>query len=211
MVATFADVLALDPAPVMIAIDVPIGLPDRAGPGGRIADVEARTVLGGRQSAVFSVPARAAVMETDYRRSCEIAAANSTPPRMVSKQAFNIFPKIREVDALMTPEVQNRVKEVHPEVAFVALNGWQALDLPKKVKSSPNPAGLALRRELLMTAGYRQELLLFPMKRKHAGPDDLLDAAVNSWAAARIVRGEARRFPPDPERDAKGLACEIWG
>ena len=95
IIATFAEILALDPQPVMIAIDMPIGLPERAGLGGRPADVAARTVLGARQSSVFSVPARAAIMEPEYRASCEIAFRNSDPPRRVSKQMFNIFPKIR--------------------------------------------------------------------------------------------------------------------
>ena len=155
IVATFADILALAPPPAIIAIDVPIGLPDRAVVGGRAADVEARTVLGDRKSAVFSVPARLAVMEPDYRTACDLAFAHSDPPRMVSKQMFNIFPKIREVDALMTPALQTRVREVHPEVAFAALNGWTPLAQPKQVKSSPHEPGLALRRNLLIGVGYQ--------------------------------------------------------
>lgn len=209
---TFADVLALDPAPVMIAVDIPIGLPDRIGPGGRGADVAARTVLGARQSAVFAVPSRAAVMEPDYRAACAIAFATSEPPRKISKQAFNLFPKIREVDAALTPTLQARVREVHPEVAFAALNGWRPLDLPKKVKSQPHPPGLDLRRDLLVAAGYAPRLWeTANFRRKDAGPDDLLDAAANSWTAVRLVRGEARCFPDQPPVDARGLRCEIWG
>lgn len=208
---TFASLLAHTPRFAMIAIDIPIGLPDSAELGGRSADVAARTVLGARQSAVFSVPARAAIMEPNYPTACEIAFANSNPPRKVSKQMFHIFPKIRQVDALMTPDLQARVREVHPEVAFVALNGWQSLDQPKKVKSQPNPAGLALRRDLLLGAGYSPTLLDTTFKRTVAGPDDLLDACVNSWTAARILDGTARCFPDRPPHDSKGLRCEIWG
>ncbi|MBX9924907.1 MAG: DUF429 domain-containing protein [Hyphomicrobiaceae bacterium] len=213
IVPTFAEVLAGEPALAMVAVDIPIGLPDRIGPGGREADVAARTVLGQRQSAVFAVPSRAAVMEPDYRTACAIAFATSDPPRKISKQAFNLFPKIRQVDAVMTPELQARVREVHPEVAFAALNGWRPLELAKKVKSQPNGPGLDLRRSLLEAAGYRAAFLLPPswLRRKDAGPDDLLDAAVNSWAAARLVRGEARCFPERPMVDSKGLRCEIWG
>lgn len=211
IIATFAEILALDPAPAIIAIDMPIGLPDTAGPGGRSADVAARTVLGARQSAVFAVPARSAIMASDYAKACDLAHARSIPPRKVSKQMFNIFPKIREIDALMTPVIQARVKEVHPEVAFSALNGWTPLSLPKKIKSSPSQPGLALRRHLLISAGYDNALFETAFKRRDAGPDDLLDAAANSWSAARIARGEARCFPSNPPFDAKGLACEIWG
>jgi predicted RNase H-like nuclease len=210
---TFTDVLALDPPPAMIAVDIPIGLPDRVGPGGRPADVAARTVLGARQSAVFSVPSRTAVMSPDYRTACDAAFATSDPPRKVSKQAYNLFPKIREVDALLTPALQARVREVHPEVAFAALNGWQPLALPKKVKSGPHAPGLDLRRALLTAAGYHAALLTVPIavKRRDVGPDDVLDAAANAWTAARLVHGTARRFPDRPPYDARGLACEIWG
>jgi predicted RNase H-like nuclease len=208
---TFQDLLDHKPALAMIAIDIPIGLPERAILGGRTADVAARTVLGARQSAVFSVPARAAIMEPDYRTACDVAFANSNPPRKISKQMFNIFLKIRQVDALLTPAVQARVREVHPEVAFAALNGWIPLDQPKKMKSQPNPTGLALRRDLLISAGYSPSLLATPFKRKIASPDDLLDACVNSWTAARILNGTARCFPTHPPIDSKGLRCEIWG
>jgi predicted RNase H-like nuclease len=111
----------------------------------------------------------------------------------------------------MTPALQARVREVHPEVAFAALNGWIALDQAKKMKSQPNPAGLDVRRDLLISAGYAPTLLATPFKRKIAGPDDLLDACVNSWTAARILQGTARCFPASPPLDTKGLRCEIWG
>lgn len=208
--ATFADVLALDPAPEIIAIDIPIGLPERGGPGGRLCDVAARAGLGGRQSAVFAVPSRAAVICGDYRDACRAALQTSDPPKKVSKQTFNLFAKIREVDRLMSPELQQRVFEVHPEVAFWALNAKSPLDEPKKVKSRPYPPGLELRRRLLEAAGYAPALLnSLPLRAADAGPDDLLDAAVNSWSAARIARGEACRFPSDPPRDARGLRMEI--
>lgn len=208
---TFAEVLAIEPPLAMIAVDIPIGLDDRAGRGGRPCDVAAREVLGPRQSAVFSMPSRAAVMEHDYRNACEIALATSDPPRKISKQAFNLFAKVREVDAVMTPSLQARVREVHPEVAFAALNGWRALALPKKVKSRPFPDGLELRRGLLRQAGYREPLFDPGLRRGDAGPDDVLDAAVNSWTAVRLLGGLARCFPDVPQVDAKGLRCEIWG
>lgn len=212
LLPTFADVLALPEAPRIIAVDMPIGLPERSGIGGRICDVAARANLGQRQSAVFAVPSRVAVMEGDYRRACDAAFATSDPPRMVSKQAFNLFPKIREIDALMTPALQNRVFEVHPELAFWALNCERELDQPKKVKSRPHDVGLELRKGLLAAAGYDRAFLESrPFRSSEAGADDLLDAAVCSWTAVRLARGAARRFPADPSYDARGLRMEIWG
>jgi predicted RNase H-like nuclease len=213
LAATFEDVLNLCCSFAVIAVDIPIGLPPRSGVGGRIADIKARSRLGDRQSSVFSVPARAAVMQADYRTACAVATAHSDPPRKVSKQAFNLFPKIREVDALMTPERQARVVECHPELAFWALNAERPLCEPKKVKSRPHEPGLVLRRGLLATAGYDARLLcdVAQLKPVRGGPDDLLDAAACSWTAAMIVLGRAHRFPADPQVDGRGLRMEIWG
>lgn len=211
LVATFAEVLALVPPPALIAIDIPIGLPEQGGRGGRRCDIAARANLGARQSSVFAVPARAAVMETDYRRACDVAFENSDPPLKVSKQTFNLFPKIREVDTLMTPALQERVVECHPELAFWALNGAQPLDEPKKVKSRPYGPGLALRRKLLAAAGYSRSFVeACPFRVKDCGADDVLDAMVCAWSAARIVRGKGRRFPAEPDTNVAGLRMEIW-
>ncbi len=208
---TFRDILAIEPQPSVIAVDMPIGLPERAGAGGRAADVAARAHLGGRQSAVFSVPARSAVSERDYREACSAAFAASDPPRKVSKQIYHLFPKIREIDDLMTPMLQERVMECHPEASFWAMNGGTALDLPKKVKSRPNPAGIEARRCLLQAAGYPDAIFCRAgWSAAAAGADDLVDAAAASWTAARIATGAAQRFPADPPRDKRGLRMEIW-
>ena len=207
--ASFQDVLDAPEAPEIVAVDMPIGLPERTGPGGRAAERAARPHLGPRQSSVFSVPARAAVMCEDYREACAQALAHSDPPRRVSKQCFNLFPKIREIDALMTPELEARVYEVHPELSFWRLNGGQAMALPKKVKSAAHAPGLAERRALLCGLGFRESF--FDIERpKGVGADDLIDAAVNALIAERIARGEAESFPADPPRDAKGLRVAIW-
>ncbi len=212
LVARFNEILGLLPTPEIIAVDIPIGLPERGAKGGRTCDTEARARLGSRQSSVFAVPARAAVMCEDYAQACLVALKNSDPPRKVSKQTFNLFAKIREVDALMTPGLQAHILEVHPEVAFWAANGEEALTEPKKLKSRAYPPGLELRRGLLERAGYARDLLRSqPFRLSDAGPDDLLDATVNSWSAARIANGQAHRFPSQPQRDTKGLRMEIWG
>jgi predicted RNase H-like nuclease len=207
---TFAEVLSLSEIPAVIAVDMPIGLPEQAERGGRACDVEARRRLGDRQSSVFSVPARAAVMEFDYTLACAAAFARSDPPRKVSKQCFHLFPKIREIDALMTPALQGRVFECHPELAFWAMNGGAPVALPKKVKGRPSELGVAERRALLVRHGFAPKLLetrLWP--RTRVGDDDMVDACVLAWSAARILRGEAVRLPADPPVDGSGLRMEI--
>src|SRR5690349_2487520 len=94
IVPRFADILSAPEQPALIAVDMPIGLPERTGLGGRAAENAIRPLLGARQSSVFSVPSRPAIYATSYAEACQIAAASSDPPRKVSKQLFNIAPKI---------------------------------------------------------------------------------------------------------------------
>ena len=206
---TFSALLAAEPFLSIIAIDMPIGLPDRIGPNGRGPEKAVRKLLGDRQSSVFSVPSRSAVYETDYRNACDTALNTSEPPRKVSKQCFYLFPKMREIDALMTPDLEKRVYEVHPEVAFWRLNGEREMSLPKKVKSRPNPDGLDQRRDLLVSHGLPRAFLDQPPP-KGCGLDDLLDAAANSLIAGRILLGKAEPFPSDFQRDERGLRMAIW-
>ena len=211
IVPRFADVLAAPERPEVIAVDMPIGLPERVGVGGRTAENCVRPLLGARQSSVFSVPSRAAIYAGDYREACSIAQATSDPPRKVSKQLFNIAPKIREVDEVLraTPGAATRTFEVHPEVAFWRLNGGRALTEPKKVKSRPYEPGLAFRRGLLVAAGVSAEAAR-SAPPKGAGADDLLDALACLAIARRIHAGLAQPFPNPPPRDAHGLIMAIW-
>lgn len=205
----FADVIAFTPPLALIAVDMPIGLPERIGPEGRGPEKAARKHLGERQSSVFTVPSRAAVYEEDYREACATAEKTSEPPKKVSKQCFYLFPKIRQIDALMTPALEARVHEVHPELAFWRLNGEAEMSLPKKVKSRANPAGLDQRRNLLVSRGLPQAFLDRKPPRG-CGRDDLLDAAANSLIAERILSGQSEPFPKEFRRDERGLRMAIW-
>jgi predicted RNase H-like nuclease len=207
----FADVLAAVERPAVVAVDMPVGLPERTGPGGRAAENCVRPLLGARQSSVFSVPSRAAIYAPDYAAACAIAQATSDPPRKVSKQLFNIAAKIREVDEVMRAmlDANGRVFEVHPEVAFWRLNGERPLTEPKKVKSRPYEPGLVLRRKLLIAAGLATDAVN-ASPPKGAAADDLLDALACAAVARRIHRGVAKPFPDPPPRDGHGLPMAIW-
>jgi predicted RNase H-like nuclease len=96
--------------------------------------------------------------------------------KSLSRQAFEIIPKIRQVDDLLTPEIQTWVFEVHPEVSFWALNGWQSLKHAKLTKE-----GKAERTKLLLPHYRAIEVHLSELKGTKIGADDLLDAAAAAW------------------------------
>jgi threonine dehydratase len=209
VVARLADLFERHPD-LLLAVDMPIGLPDRIEGPGRAPEQLVRPLLGARQSSVFSIPARAAIYAPDYAQACALAAANSNPPRKVSKQGFFLFPKVREIDEWLRtqPELGKRVFESHPEVIFRALNGGP-LDQPKKVKGRIWTDGIELRQRLLGAAGIAPDTLA-ARAPKGAGADDYLDALACLVTARAIALGEAESFPSPPERDAHGLPIAIW-
>ena len=181
VVPTFADVLALEP--VAIAIDMPIGLPDT---GARACDVAARRRLGPRRSSVFPAPLRPMLTATSYEAALAIGG--------LSKQAYHLLPKIREVDALMTPDAQATIVEAHPELCFAHLLGHPC-EAPKRT---------------LPGRAERQNVVELAMDRppKGAAWDDVLDACALVITARRLVSGDIERLG-DGARDARGLRCEI--
>lgn len=181
----------------VIAIDMPIGLPDT---GRRQADVLARELVGPRRASVFMTPVRAAVEEEDY------ATATGVNVRLagegIPRQAHGLRARILQVDRWVRHS-PHRVVEVHPEVSFACLAG-----VPLEASKS-TWAGVAMRRRLLAGAGIVLAEDLGPAAGK-AGVDDVLDAAIAAWTALRVACGHARPVPDPPETFSDGLPCAIW-
>lgn len=202
--ANFGEVLALPERPGVIAVDMPIGLLDRPVPGGRACDREARKVLGRlRASSVFTPPTRPGLAALRY---AEVAALNGTG---MSKEAFNILPKIRELDAVLTPCDHQRVFEAHPELAFAALAGAPVRHNKK------TPEGRRARARLLRRIFGKAFLDPMRIRLEHGlarvALDDVADAYVLAHVADRILRGVGTRLPAgQPAVDSRGLRMEIW-
>jgi predicted RNase H-like nuclease len=176
----------------LIGVDMPIGLVD--GPP-RACDIAARKFLGRAGSSVFPAPPRAALGCSDYRAA--LAAARSATGRGISKQTFNLMPKIAELDQLINPTNQHMIVEVHPECAFKLLNGGGRLP------SKKTGAGQDLRRRLLA------DQYDVPARPPHgAAVDDLLDAYAVLWSAQRYLRGVHQQFG-DGQRDERGIEMRI--
>jgi predicted RNase H-like nuclease len=105
----------------LILIDIPIGL---ASNSHRPCDTAARKFLGkGKTSCVFPPPCREALYAKTYQEACEIN--QKILGKKISKQAWGISPKIKEVDEFLRehPKARKKIRESHPEVCFQALAG----------------------------------------------------------------------------------------
>jgi predicted RNase H-like nuclease len=209
---TFADLIEGAPNSAIIAVDMPIGLPDTSIGGGREPELAVRSILGPRRSSVFSVPSRSAVyaFSEGYAKVCSVARATSMPPWAPSKQAFWIFPRIQDVDRVLRADkgASARVFEVHPELAFRVMNGAPLLE-PKKRKGRCHEPGMQLRRDLLKRQGFASTFLDRPPPRG-AARDDFYDACACTWSARRLLASKAMVFPSEPSFDAHGLVMAIW-
>jgi predicted RNase H-like nuclease len=200
LLSSFREVLSVHPG--IVAVDMPIGLPPKHG---RRAESEARKVLGARSPSVFSTVSRAAYVANTWDEACKINLMNSDPRRKLSKQSFAIFKKVREVDAAMTPALQSRIKEVHPEVIFYEMNDRQPLRFSKKKRD-----GAKERTKLLEISGFPWSTLGHPIYlKKNVADDDIIDACACAWSARRILEGTARHYPETEERDVRGLLMRI--
>jgi predicted RNase H-like nuclease len=114
--------------------------------------------------------------------------------------------RIREVDERLRaePDLQIRVREVHPEVCFYS---WAGRPMQHAKRS---PEGKAERLALI----ERQFGAAFAMARSAIHPrlaadDDIIDAFAALWTAERIFRGEASTVPARAPIDRYGLRMEM--
>jgi len=189
-------------AATMTAVDMPLGLPER---GNRRCDLDARATLPVKsRPRVFLGLRRPLLAAASYAEANALGRA--LDGKGLSKQAWFLLPKVRELDAGARERGQSRLCEVHPELVFHHLAGGAAVARKK------TPEGLAQRLALLRAAGLGPtETWLERLPRRQAAADDLLDAAACALAARRIHEGRALRLPADePPRDSCGLRMEIW-
>ena len=186
-------VAALDDVGV-IAVDIPIGLPDNEP---RAADAAARAFVGPRRSSVFTTPPRVVLQAPDYQAARTLARRQFA--RGISAQSYALASKILEVEGIALGD--SRIVEVHPEVSFRAIADMP-LDQAKKTWN-----GQMARRLLLEGEGIR-----IPADLGVAGavaPDDVLDAAAAAWSGRRKAHRSAMSLP-DPPEVLSGVAAAIW-
>ena len=183
----------------ILAVGMPIGHAATPRPG-RACEREARALLPGKTSSVFPTPCRPALACATH---AEANALSKTLGVGLTRQTFNLFPKMREVDALMRGNEALRpiVHEAHPELAFARMNAGKPV-LSKKRR----PEGFAERSELLARHGFAWA----PRSLPGAARDDVLDAIAVCRTALLVAQGTATRLGPAQERDRYGLPMNIW-
>jgi predicted RNase H-like nuclease len=197
-------VIAPDP-PIIIAIDIPIGILDEAVRGGRECDRAARKLLGSpRCSSVFSPPIRGALKQNSFSGAVAANRQSSSESIGISQQCFALFEKLREADETATPELQDRLREVHPELCFYELAGQRPMKFRKKLRVGYDERKTFLREYDNIIREFHETRILA------ASRDDFLDACAACWSAQRIFEGKAICIPQIPPRDSRGLRMEIW-
>ncbi|OKY78706.1 MAG: putative nuclease, RNAse H fold [Candidatus Methanohalarchaeum thermophilum] len=155
-------------------IDMPIGLPEQEI---RESDKKARKILSPyRHYSIFNTPIRKAVYAEDYEQACRIQEEKTG--KRISKQTWNIVPKIREVDQFLSQNKLIKLHESHPEIIFKQLGGNKVIKPSKHTKK-----GLKKRIQTITKNTILKEKEIQKAIRKTQGKkDDIIDAIVLSIA-----------------------------
>ena len=189
----------------VILIDIPIGLKAK-GKAERRCDPQARKLLVPRRSSVFPAPCREAIYASSYEEACDVN--QRLTGKRLSVENWNIIPKIREMDCLLSDDTsaRGRIREIHPELCFRGLAG-RPMQYAKKRNE-----GLSERTQLLQSI-YPQTAdiiahVLSTYKRKDVARDDILDTL--AAAVTGLIGGQNLvSIPQEPEFDERGLRMEM--
>ena len=180
----------------VVAIDMPIGLSDD---GVRACDVVARGLLGPAGSSVFPTPVRAVLATDDYAEARVLSRAATSPPRAPSAQAFRLVKAIRALDDALGEPPTDRVVEVHPELAFRAMD-------PGVRDRKGSARGTVQRLRALRTVMDVEEALADAPRGVPV--IDALDACAAAWSARRLAEGLGECVG-DGTHDARGRPMRI--
>ncbi len=185
-----------------VLIDIPIGYP--SGPDERNCDRAARAALGRRASSIFRVPCREALYCQTYHEANMISRLHTG--KGLSRQTFNIMPKMREADQLFKafPSAKKVCRESHPELCFVTISANNI------VHGKASESGFRERCEILASISAKaMQIVEHSLKnylRKDVARDDIADALVLAICAQSSL---TKSLPETPEYDSSILKMEI--
>ena len=237
--AEFSDLLYYYTDATHILVDIPIGLPYEGHDEhetGRQCDRLAKDLLGSYEQRVFDIPCRYLVHKAAgiYRHDHSIshreryAKAECIAKRhmnqksvVIRPQTFSIIPKIEEVDLAMSesrPDESMRVREVHPEICFWALNDRNAMAFSKSSKSTAfRRKAIRERMDVLRRHLGTQAHTIFTYARSKfpfatsVKDDDITDGLIVA-VTAKLGCQEGNNFetlPEDRPRNCRSLPMEM--
>ena len=181
----------------LILVDIPIGL-NESGPEERQCDKEARDQLKHRKSSVFRVPVRKAIHQKTREAAAKVeqklTKEKDGKGKSIGSTAWGIVPKIAEVDRFMIKNVDmhEKVREVHPEILFWALNGEEDMCCGKKTLQGFYERMNVLRKVERRADAILEHALPLTCDPKVVGGDDILDALAAA-VTARLGTQAGRR------------------
>lgn len=206
--STFNDLINTYSQAKRYLVDMAIGLSGLHHP--RIVEKLAREKLKpNKTSTIFTPPCRTAVYEQSYDSAKE---KNITiTGKSISIQAWNIVPKIREVDQFLIKnrKYQDKIWEAHPEVCLAGLNGGIPM-LTKKKTVEGKEERLNLLQNIFQGSKEIFEAGDLLFLKKEVKTDDLVDALA---LAISGFLGEKKSFDflksDNFPKDEKGLEMKM--
>ncbi|MGF1668928.1 MAG: DUF429 domain-containing protein [Balneolaceae bacterium] len=189
-----------------ILIDMPIGLEDESYT--RQCDELLRKKLGPEYgSSVFNPPIRHALQSPSYVEA-NMQSFDYTEKKL-SLQAWNITPKIRVLDRMLTdePELREKVLESHPELLFMNLNGGMIYQNKKIKKGLRHRLDLITNHEKIAADFFRD--IKEEFRRNEVEEDDIVDAMVLALTAKQSIEKGIKTLPDNPPADSKNLKMAI--
>lgn len=191
----------------LILIDIPIGLRDK-GSEPRLCDKAARKYLTrSRSSSIFPTPCRASLYVDSYIEANQIN--RKITGKGLSKQTWNITPKIKEVDILLRNnyEIVNKFIESHPELCFAALSDNNPMKNYKKTEH-----GIKERLKIIESFCKNPIQILNEVmgqfSKKELSIDDILDAWILAISGSKGL-SNLRFLPKNFEYDSEGLPMRM--
>ncbi len=210
LAAKFSELIQPLSENVRILADMPIGLlsSGQIFSGNRPCDATARKFLGKKHSSIFNPPCIEALQEKSYQQA---SATNfGILGKKLSKQSWNIVPKIREINAFLhlNPLWKNKLLEAHPELSFQKLNGNTPLQFSKKSSEGITERINILQMHYPASATLFGKMLADPALKGNAAADDMVDAiclAVLNRHRGQMLENISEHYPEDPLGNRMGI------
>lgn len=180
------DLIAFYEDDTVFLIDMPIGLPSKSVER-ECENIARKELSAQRKSSIFPIPCRAAVYAETYEMANQIN--RNILQKGISKQTWFICSKIKELDDFLNhnKNIQSKIIESHPELAFHYLNHRNSMKFNKKSKAGQQER-LYLLSQFSKTVETIYSNTIEKFKRKDVAKDDVIDALCLTITLEEIIK-----------------------